>query len=89
MESRKNLSSLTEYIEKTILKIQPYYDELNSNYSKSYLSGSCWYVGDNLMEWWKKCNNIRYFTENKKKLLLIVYILLEYKKSKNQNPSLL
>jgi hypothetical protein len=89
MESRKNLSPLTEYIEKSIIKIQPYYDELNSNYSKSYLSGSAWYVGNNLMEWWKNCNNVRYFTENKQKLLFIIYILLEYKKNKLQNPSLL
>ena len=80
---------MSKYFEQILNDIQPLYNELNSNYSKSYLQGSKWYVGDDLNEWWKKCNNIRYFTENKKKLLLIVYILLEYKKSKNQNPSLL
>lgn len=89
MESHKNLSPLTEYIEKSIIKIQPYYDDLNSNYSKSYLKGSAWYVGDNLMEWWNNCNNVRYFKENKEKLLFIIYIILEYKKNKLQNPSLL
>ena len=54
----------TNEIEKIIAQIQPYYSRLNSRYSKSYLKGSCWYVGDNLLEWWKKCNTVRYYSES-------------------------
>ena len=48
--------------------VQPYYDELNSQFSESYLKGSIWYVGKDLKNWWKNCNNIRYFAYNKLKL---------------------
>ena len=59
-----------------ISRIQIHYNNLNKKYSKSYLSGSPWYVGDDLHEWWfKKCNHIRYYYENKKKLMFIVEIL--------------
>ena len=54
-----------------------------SNYSKSYLSGSPYYVGDNLLEWWETLNNIRYFTENKLKLLYIMYTLKIHFSNKN------
>jgi hypothetical protein len=67
---------------KILNDIQPLYDELNSRYSKSYLQGSSWYVGDDLHKWWKHCNNVRYFPENKQKLVHIIEILLIYKKNK-------
>ena len=51
-------------IEKIIIKLQPYYDKINSRYSKSYLSGSIWYVGDDLLKWWRHCNTVRYYNEN-------------------------
>jgi len=60
-----------ESFENLIKELQPKYDKLNSNYSKSYLKGSIWYVGDDLMKWWNSCNNIRYFRKNKEKLYLI------------------
>jgi len=71
---------LLKDIENIIIKIQPYYNTLNSNFSKSYLIGSSWYVGDDLLQWWKNCNNIGYFKQNKLKLIHIIYILLEHKK---------
>lgn len=67
---------------KILADIQPLYDELNSKYSKSYLQGSSWYVGDSLAEWWKYCNNIRYFNKNRKKLESIIETLLVYKNTK-------
>ena len=73
---------MSKYFEQILNDIQPLYNELNSNYSKSYLQGSKWYVGDDLNEWWKKCNNIRYFTKNKQKLMDIIEIILAYKKNK-------
>ena len=67
---------MEDYIKPILEKIQPQYDELNSRYSKSYLSGSIWYVGDDLLHWWtKECNNIRYFEKNKEKVLVILNIL--------------
>ena len=49
----------------TILKnIQPEYDKLNSKYSKSYLQGSIWYVGDDLLYWWERCNHVRLYHIN-------------------------
>ena len=64
-----------DYIKPILEVIQPYYDELNSRFSSSYLSGSSWYVGNNLVEWWTNCNNIRHFEENKKKVGVIIEIL--------------
>ena len=64
-----------EEIEEMILKIQPHYENMNNRFSKSYLKGSSWYVGDNLLEWWRKCNNIRYFSYNIQKLRYIVLIV--------------
>ena len=62
-------------VEKIIERIQPLYDNLNSRYSKSYLSGSCWYLGDDLYEWWvKSCDNVSY-KENAKKLMGVIYII--------------
>jgi hypothetical protein len=63
-------------IEKIIIKLQPYYDKLNSRYSKSYLSGSIWYVGDDLLKWWSECNTVRYYNENLRILKNICEILL-------------
>ena len=67
---------MEDYIKPILHKIQPYYDKLNSQYSKSYLSGSIWYVGDDLLYWWNnECNNIRYFEKNKQKVQIIIEIL--------------
>lgn len=74
--------SYLEKIRNACVKMQPYYDELISNYSKSYLSGSLFYIGDNLLEWWDKSNNIRYFTENRNKFIYILYILKIYNQNK-------
>lgn len=68
---------------KIINDIQPLYEELNSGYSKSYLKGSSWYVGDDLKKWWENCN-VRYFQQNRQKLVDIIEILLIYK---NKNTS--
>ena len=62
-------------IEDMIVNIQPLYNRLNSLFSKSYLSGSVWYVGDDLMKWWKGCNNIRYYSENVSQLILIIKVI--------------
>ena len=59
----------------TLVKIQPLYDNLNSKYSKSYLKGSLWYVGDDLVYWWNHCNTVRYFEDNIKKIMVITEIL--------------
>jgi hypothetical protein len=67
------------YIKDIILNIQPLYDELNSKYSKSYLKGSIWYVGDDLTEWWNK-QSIRYYDKNIKTLMVIIDILILNKK---------
>uniref|UniRef100_A0A6C0E549 Uncharacterized protein n=1 Tax=viral metagenome TaxID=1070528 RepID=A0A6C0E549_9ZZZZ len=62
-----------------LTEIQPLYDKFNSKYSKSYLQGSLWYVGDDLLEWWRKCNNIRYYEENVNKIMIIIEILTNLK----------
>jgi hypothetical protein len=67
--------STTNYT-KILNDIQPLYDKLYSKFSKSYLQGSPWYVGDDLKKWWEKCNNIRYFKQNRKKIFDILEILL-------------
>jgi hypothetical protein len=55
-----------------LINIQPRYTELISRYSKSYLSGSLWYVGDDLLKWWDT-ESIRKFD----KKMLIIKVLLE------------
>lgn len=69
-------------IKNIIETIQPFYEELNSKYSKSYLKGSCWYVGDNLIEWWNKAN-IRNYQQNIRTLIGILDILILNKKNEN------
>jgi len=71
-------------IRNIIIEIQPHYSRLNSKYSKSYLQGSNWYVGDDLLYWWDRCNNIRYFAENKNKLLYILCIIEKELKNKKE-----
>ena len=75
---------MTTDFNKIISDIQPLYNELNSGYSKSYLQGSSWYVGNDLQNWWKHCNNVRYFLKNREKLIEIIEILMVYKNNKNQ-----
>lgn len=68
-------------IKKIILDIEPLYNELNKKYSKAYLSGSSWYVGDDLIYWWDNYN-IRYYSKKKEKLKQIIEILIIYQKNK-------
>jgi hypothetical protein len=68
-----------EKIKIILTEIQPLYDKLNSKYSKSYLQGSLWYVGDDLLEWWRKCNNVRYYEENINKIMIILKIIYNLK----------
>lgn len=72
-------------IKNVLEKIQPMYNELNSKYSKSYLSGSIWYVGEDLLKWWEQCNNIRYCRKNIEKIKVIMQILILYKNKNNNN----
>lgn len=55
--------------------VQPYYNNLISRFSKSYLSGSDYYIGDNLLEWWNNYN-IRYYKEKKQKLEYVIEMIL-------------
>lgn len=68
-------------MEDIIKRIQPFYDEINSKYSKSYLSGSIWYVGPNIFEWWRTCNNVRYYIYNITKLRAILEIIMMNKRN--------
>lgn len=69
-------------IEEICIKIQPLYEDYIFNYSKSYLQGAKWYIGENVLEWWKNANNIRYFTYNKLKLLYIIKLLKIHNENK-------
>lgn len=62
-------------IRNIITKIQPHYERLNLRYSKVYLQGSDWYVGDDLVYWWDHCNNIGYYRYNMAKLIHILYTI--------------
>ena len=61
--------------------LQPYYDELISRFSKSYLSGSEYYVGDSLLNWWNNYNVKRYNDKKKKLEYIIEIILLDKEKN--------
>lgn len=74
--------SSSENIKNICIKAQPCYDDLISNYSCSYLSGSSFYIGKNLLEWWNSSNNIRYYKRNKNKLIYIINILKIHNKNK-------
>ena len=67
-------------IENICIELQPYYKEYISKYSKSYLSGMSIYVGDNLLEWWNKSNNVRFnsYLKNIQQLKDILEVLLIY-----------
>ena len=72
---------LGDYDIKNIIEtIQPFYEELNLKYSKSYLRGSCWYVGDNLMDWWNKAS-IRNYQQNIRTLISVLDIIILNKKN--------
>jgi hypothetical protein len=64
-----------------IVKLQPHYDELNKRFSKSYLSGSSWYVGDDLLKWWEM-NCLRRYNQSILKLKYITWIVMEDYKNK-------
>ena len=57
--------------------LNPYYKKLNSKYSKSYVSGSIWYVGDDLVEWGTKICIFSLYLKKKQKLFEIIDILLK------------
>jgi len=59
-----------------VVVLNPYYKKLNSKYSKSYVSGSSWYVGDDLEEWWTKVCIFSIYLKKKQKLFEIINILL-------------
>jgi hypothetical protein len=65
----------TDYCEDLIRRIQSDYSLYISKFSKSYLKGSVWYVGDDLMEWWRKCNTVRYYEKFRMQLECIDEIL--------------
>ena len=65
----------SDYCGELIKRIQPGYSLYISKFSKSYLKGSVWYVGDDLMEWWRKCNTVRYYEHFKNQLECIEEIL--------------
>jgi hypothetical protein len=64
-------------IEDAITKIQPYYTEYFSQFSKAYKSGSEYYVGENLLDWWNI--NIRFIHKNITKLSQIIELLIRYR----------
>ena len=55
--------------------IQPHYNNLVSRFSKSYLLGTSYYIGNNLLEWWNNYN-IKFYMEKKKKLEHIIEMIL-------------
>jgi len=69
-------------IENYLQLLQPHYDKLISRFSKSYLSGSDYYIGDNLLTWWNNYNVKRY-NDKKKKLERIIEIILLDKEKNN------
>ena len=72
-------------IEDMLIIIQPLYSEMNSKFSKSYLMGSMWYVGDDLINWWRNCNNIRYYSNNIRKLMFITGVIKIHNENKLKN----
>lgn len=64
-------------ISKMLTEIQPLYTKLISNFSKSYLQGSEWYVGDDLNKWWVKQDKI-HFDQSRKKVEVILKNLKIY-----------
>ena len=66
-----------------LIDIQPRYTEFISRYSKSYLSGSLWYVGDDLIKWWDT-ESIRKFDKKMIIIKAIIEILLNDIKNKRK-----
>lgn len=62
--------------------LNPYYKNLNSKYSNSYLSGSEWFVGEDLIIWWNTVSTISKYRIKKEKLRYIISILLASDKDK-------
>ena len=68
-----------------VTKLEPFYFKLNSKYSKSYLLGSDWYIGDSLINWWNKESlNILNFKKLRIQLIHILKIILINEKITNQ-----
>lgn len=55
-------------IQDKLNKYDPLYITYISQFSKAYLQGSPFYVGDSLNEWWMKCGKVYEFKKNLKKL---------------------
>ena len=62
-------------IQNYLQSLQPHYEELILRFSKSYLSGSDYYIGDNLLNWWNNYN-VKHYNDKKKKLEYIIEIIL-------------
>jgi len=62
-------------MQKYLQLLQPSYDRLISRFSKSYLSGTDYYIGDNLLNWWNNYN-VKLYNEKKKKLEYVIEIIL-------------
>ena len=73
----------SDKMEYYILQLQPSYHKLISSFSKAYLSGSSFYVGDNLLDWWNNYN-IRYYKKKKQKLEHIIEIIQLDKKNNRE-----
>ena len=64
-----------------ITNLTPSYNKLISSFSKAYLSGSSFYVGDNLLDWWNNYS-VRHYEQKKKKLEHIIEIIDLHKNNK-------
>ena len=62
-----------------ISELQPYYKSLISNFSESYLSGSSFYVGPSIVDWWNNYN-VKQFSYKKNKLEHIIEIICIHNK---------
>ena len=67
--------NIHQKMQKYLQILQPSYDRLISRFSKSYLSGSDYYIGDNLLNWWNNYN-VKLYNEKKKKLEYVIEIIL-------------
>lgn len=60
-----------------VKKAEPRYKALISRFSPSYLSGSDWYVGESLVDWWFQRNlEVLNIKENYKKVYYILETIL-------------
>ena len=74
----KNIWKTTSDIKFNIMFYDIFYKDLIKNYSTTYLSGSFWYVGESLKEWWEKSGKIYTYEVNLRKLKAICEFLDTY-----------